>query len=149
MSHVTGCWTAWHSVGHITLHEGLWSVSVFITSQIDSGSVFDNGIASVIKMEHGPLEATGPLAMVGAGGTPRCGGGLSGLTLSCMNTAHPGPGERGAARSPQGTHLSHPPSVWVVSPVLTECERLQRWKEVKWKGFMSDNITSLADFVQI
>lgn len=112
--------------------------------------VFHNGIASVIKMEHGPLEATGPLAMVGAGGTPRCGGGLSGLTLSCMNTAHPGPGERGAARSPQGTHLSHPPSVWVVSPVLTECEWLQRWKEVKWKGFMSDNImTSLADFVQI
>ena len=66
MSHVTGCWTAWHSVGHVTLCKGLCAVSLFITSQIDSGGVFHNGIASVIR-----TEATGPLAAVGAGwGTP-------------------------------------------------------------------------------
>lgn len=92
MSHVAGCWAAWHSVGHITLHEGLWAVSVFITSEIDSGSVFHNGIASVITMEHGLLEAPGP-AMVGAGGTAGCGGGLSGLTLSCMSCSPQARGE--------------------------------------------------------
>ena len=71
MSHVTGFWTAWHSVGHVTLCKGLCAVSVFITSQIDSGGVFHIGIASVIRTEGGTPEATGPLAAVGAGwGTP-------------------------------------------------------------------------------
>lgn len=46
-------------------------MSVFITSQIDSGGVFHIGIASVIRTEGGTPEATGPLAAVGAGwGTP-------------------------------------------------------------------------------
>ena len=108
MSHVAGCWAAWHSVGHITLHEGLWAVSVFITSEIDSGSVFHNGIASVITMEHGLLEAPGP-AMVGAGGTARCGGGLSGLTLSCMSCSPQARGERSGQKAPGNT--SQPPSL--------------------------------------
>lgn len=105
MSHVTGCWTAWHSVGHVTLRKGLWAVSVFITSQIDSGGVFHIGIASVIRMEGGTLEATGPLAAVGAGwGTPGCGG----QTLSFVNTAHPGPGERSSQKTP-GDPATLPP----------------------------------------